>query len=151
MTESRGLTLARLALEVFLKRAASYPDGITIQDLDRELRLADQEVPSNPSNTTLRNALNGSMRYGVWAQGGRGLWTPGDGKSKMEDGLSGRDLAEALYWFVKGRWPGGVFDHTEARLALERTGVNVKGTGSMLRNAPDLFEPLPGRGKWRWK
>jgi len=142
--------LARLALDVFRVRAAAYRDGIKIRELQRELELAGHPVGADNAYSVIHAALNRSQPHHG------GLWQPGDGVSKMRDGLSGRVLAEALHAFVKGRYPGGVFDYETARLALKATGVKVKGTGNTtsasLRNAPDLFEHEPGRQSiWRWK
>ena len=156
MTTARGVELAGLALDVFRARAATYPDGIKVRELQRELELADHPVDADNAYSVIQSALNASQPHGLWARQGGGLWLPGDGISKMQSGLSGRDLAEALHAFVKGRYPGGVFGYEQARLALEATGVKVKGTGKTTRGAlaraTDLFGHLPGRGgKWRWK
>jgi hypothetical protein len=143
-------------LDVFRVRAATYPEGIKVAELQRELERAGHRVEGDNPYSVLRSALNGSQPHGLWTRRDGGLWQPGDGISKMKSGLFGRDLAEALHAFVKGRYPGRVFGYEEARLALEKTGVNVKGTGTTtraaLRRATDLFEHLPGRdGRWRWK
>ena len=156
MTTARGVELARLALDIFRVRAAAYHDGIKIRELQRELELAGHPVDADDAYSVIHAALNRSQPHGLWARHDGGLWQPGDGVSKMRDGLSGRALAEALHAFVKGRYPGGVSDYETARLALEVTGVKVKGTGNTtsasLRNATDLFEHEPGRqSMWRWK
>ena len=51
---------------------------------------------------------------------------------------------------------GHELHHDEARLGLEKTGADVKGTGSVTRNAlagsPDRFRPVEGKpAYWRWK
>jgi hypothetical protein len=156
MTSARGIELARLALDTFRVRAGAYPDGIKVRELQHELDLAGHPIDADNAYSVLQSALNASQAHGLWARVGGGLWEPGDGISKMTDGLSGRALAEALYAFVKVRYPGQVFDYEGARLGLEATGVDVKGTGDItraaLRSATDLFEHVPGRdGQWRWK
>ena len=156
MTTARGVELARLALDVFRVRAAAYLDGIKVRELEHELELAGHAVDSDNTYSVIHGALNDSQAHGLWARHGGGLWRPGDGVSKMTDGLSGRALAEALYGFVRGRYPGRVFDYEVARLGLEATGVKVKGTGkttrAALERAPDLFEYMPDRkSTWRWK
>jgi hypothetical protein len=121
-----------------------------------ELRRAGCSVAGDDPTMTLRSALNGSQKNGVWVRYDGGLWALGSGESKMESGLSGRALAEALYDFVRVAYPGHVFHYEEGRVRLERTGVEVKGTGSTTRaalvSADDLFEHVPDRrGYWRWK
>jgi hypothetical protein len=128
MTTARGVELARLALDIFRVRAAAYHDGIKIRELQRELELAGHPVDADNAYSVIHAALNRSQPHGLWARHDGGLWQPGD----------------------------GVFDYETARLALEATGVKVKGTGNTtsasLRNAPDLFEHEPGRqSMWRWK
>jgi hypothetical protein len=152
----RGLGLARIALDVFRGRADAYPDGIRIAELSRELELAGHSIRGRDPLTTLRSALNGSQAHGLWRPRDGGLWVAGDGSSKMETGLFGRPLAEALYQFVRERYPAGEFHYEKARVGLERTGTAVRGTGSTTRaalaGARDLFEHVPGRGgNWRWK
>ncbi len=63
-------------------------------------------------------------------------------------GVVRRSVGYALYDFVRVRWPSGRFHCEEARVALEKTGVKVKGTG-WGRTGP---VPSPGgaRGWWRW-
>jgi hypothetical protein len=156
MTTERGVELARLALGVFRVRAGAYPDGVKVRELQRELELAGHPVDADNAYSVIASALNASQPHGLWARQGGGLWLPGDGVSKMKSGLFGRALAEALHAFVKGRYPGRVFDYEAARLALEATGVKVKGTGRTTRGAlaraTDLFEHLPGQtSRWRWK
>ena len=150
-----GRELARVAREVFDHRAAAYPGGIRTSELEREFRLAGHEVGGSSPDTTLESALNGEQVYGLWHRLGGGLWAPGSGVSKMEGGLSGRRLAEALHAFVRETYPGHIFHYEEARVRLERTGVEVKGTGRTTRvalvAADDLFEPSGQRGYWRWK
>lgn len=73
-----------------------------------------------------------------------------------ETGLTGKALADALYDFVRDRYPNHVFHYEAAREALQKTGVDVKGTGATtrgaLKGAGDRFEKLPDRtGRWRWK
>ena len=153
---TRGIGLAHVAMDVFAPRAAAYPQGITIGELGNELRLAGRQVTGNDPQITLRTALNGSQVRGVWRRHNGGLWVPGNGNSKMLEGLAGRPLAEALYAFVQVAHPGHVFHYDKARVGLERTGVAVRGTGSTTRaalaGATDLFEHEPGRGGlWRWK
>lgn len=157
-TESatNGMGLARLALDVFRKRSESYPDGIRLAELLRELSLAGHSVGGNDPLVTLRSGLNGSQKFGLWVRHDGGVWFPGDGQSKMDAGISGRELAEALHRYVVEENPGGVFHYEKARVGLERTGVDVRGTGSTTRAAlvaaTDLFEHVPGRGGlWRWK
>jgi len=157
-TESptRGKGLARLALEVFRERAAVYSDGVKIGELARELGLAGHPIAGNAPLVTLRSALNSSQVYGVWKRLDGGMWVPGDGHSKMDAGISGRPLAEALHAHVRKAYPDGVFHYERAREELEQTGTTVRGTGRTTRSAlvaaTDLFEHVPGRrGYWRWK
>ncbi len=156
MTTARGVELARLALETFRPRAGAYPDGIKVRELQQELDRAGHPVIADDAYSVIHSALNRSQPHGLWVSRDGGLWQPGDGVSKMNAGLSGRDLAEALHAFVKQRYPGGVFDYEAARAGLEATGVKVKGTGTTtanaLRNADDLFGHVAGQeGMWRWK
>jgi hypothetical protein len=155
---SAGLTgqeLARVALEVFRLRAGAYPDGIRVGELERELRLAGFPVGGNDPSVRLQSALNASQVLGLWRRVGGGPWVPGSGVSKMDGGLSGRALAEALHAFARETYPNRVFHYEEIRVRLERTGVQVKGTGQTTRSAlvaaRDLFEPEGRRGWWRWK
>jgi len=151
----RAEELAGVALEVFRRRAGAYPDGISVPDLLRELTMAGVHVDGDNPERILSDALNRSQIDNVWARQEGALWLPGSGEARSADGLSGRALAEALYDFVRGRWPGGQFHYEDARLGLEKTGVKVKGTGSVTRSAleraRDLFVRVDGqRGMWRW-
>ena len=151
----RGAELAREALRVFKARQATYPVGISVVDLEHELRMAGVTVDGDDPGRTLSDALNASQVDGIWARQDEALWLPGTGVSKRASGLSGRPLAVALYNFVRERWPSGRFHYEEARVQLEKTGVSVKGTGSTTRAAlvgsPDLFAPIAGApGWWRW-
>lgn len=156
MAGLRGRELARQALVLFGARAAAYPDGITIDELLRELRLAGHAIEGDDPVVVLRSALNDSQAHGFWAREDGGLWRPGTGTSSKDAGLTGRPLAAALYEFVRLRWPGGVFHYEDARLALEKTGVKVKGTGKTtiraLESAPEWFARVEGQpGMWRWR
>jgi hypothetical protein len=144
------------SLELFRGRTAAYPAGITIAELLGELHRADIAVGGNDPASTLRSSLNGSQVFGLWLRREGGMWVEGAGRSKMDGGLSGRSLAEALHAHVRHRYPGGQFHYEVARVDLERTGVEVKGTGRTTRaamlGAPDLFEHVATRrGYWRWK
>ena len=154
----RGIGLARIALEVFLARASSYPGVITGGDLAREIQMAGHLIAGDVPLRTLRDALNSSQKYGLWSlrPGRGGQWSVGGGVSKMDAGLFGRPLAEALHQFVRVRYPSGIFQYEVAREAFLASGGVVRGTGGTTRSAldvaTDLFEHLPGRtGKWRWK
>jgi hypothetical protein len=151
----KGRELANAALAVFERRRAAYPDGISIDDLVRELRSAAVGIDGDNDSRVLADALNRSQVDNVWARQEGALWLPGSGLQRSADGLSGRALAEALYDFVRTRWPSGRFHYEEARVQLEKTGARVKGTGSVTRAAlvgsPDLFAPVAGaRGWWHW-
>lgn len=149
MNELKGQALAEEALRIYHVKEGNYPTGITVEDLEREIRLQGVRIASDNHLTALRSALNNSQAKGTWRNADVGMWLPGDGVSKSATGLSGRPLAEALYDFVRVHYPGGEFHYESARLALARTGVDVKGTGSTTRNslaaASDLFEAVPGR------
>jgi hypothetical protein len=152
----RGLGLALVAAEIYRRRAAAYRGGIRMGEMLEELRRAGCSVAGDDPIITLRSALNGSQKNGVWVRHDGGLWLLGSGESKVASGLSGRALAEALYAFVRVEYPRRVFHYEEARVRLERTGVDVKGTGTTTRTAleraDDLFEHVPDRrGYWRWK
>ena len=151
-----GITLAQQALAVFLPRAGAYPDGIRVEELIRELGLVAHEIGGEDPRRTLRDALNSSQVRGVWQRQNGATWAPGIGVSKMEGGLSGRALAEALHDFVRVRYPAGEFHYETAREELEASGVQVRGTGNTTRAvlvaATDLFESVPDRrAYWRWK
>lgn len=153
---ARGLPLAYLALEVFRGVEPTYPGGVKIGDLARELALAGQAIAGDNPRVTLSSALNNSQAHGVWARQPGAVWLPGGGLSKMAEGLAGRDLAESLHAYVSRKYPAGIFHYEEARVGLESTGVIVRGTGKVTRaaldSAPALFEQIPGRrGYWRWK
>ena len=152
----QGQALAEEALRVFRIIEAKYPTGITIPQLEEELRAQRVRIASDNYVTALRSALNGSQKRGTWHNFGDGVWRPGSGVSQMEDGLTGKSLADALYSFVVERYPNCEFHYEKARLELIKSGVAVKGTGSTMRGAlvgsPDRFEPVVGkRGYWRWK
>ena len=156
MNEVKGQALAEEALRIYRLKAGNYPTGITVEDLERELRLQGVQIISDNHITALRSALNNSQAKGTWRNVDLGMWLPGDGVSKSATGLSGRPLAEALYDFVRVQYPVHDFYYESARLAFTRTGIDVKGTGSTTRSAlaaaSDLFEAVPGRrGYWRWK
>jgi len=147
--------LAETALDVYRRRVTVYRDGISVPDLLRELALAGVNVGGDNPERTLSDALNRAQIDNLWARQEGGVWLPGSGERRRAAGLSGRPLAEALYDFVRVRWPSGRFHYEEARVQLEKTGVKVKGTGSVTRSAlvgaPDLFAPVQGaRGWWRW-
>ena len=151
----RATELAAAALDVFRRRAGAYPGGISVPDLLRELSMAGVSVDGDNPERTLSDALNRGQVDNLWARQDGAVWLPGTGETRSGEGLSGRPLAEALYEFVKVRWPGGTFHYEAARVALEKTGVQVKGTGSTTRSAmdraTDLFAHVPGqRGMWRW-
>ena len=151
-----GMELAHASLGVFVDRAGAYPHGITIAELIGELQRAGVAIGGNDPSSTLRTALNGSQAYGLWLRLDGGLWVEGAGQSKMDSGLSGRALAEALHAYVRDRYPSHEFHYEVARVGLERTGVEVKGTGRTTRAAmlaaPDLFEHVETRrGYWRWR
>jgi hypothetical protein len=151
-----GIALARRAAEVFKSRAGAYPDGIGIQDLESELRMAGVHIEGDDPEVVLRSALNSSQTHGVWVPVEGYLWALGSGLPSKTDGLTGRALADELYRFVEVRWPSHLFHYEVAREALERTGVKVKGTGTTtlnaLRGSPERFEADPiHRGWWRWK
>jgi hypothetical protein len=151
-----GIALAKRAANLFRTRVGAYPDGITIEELHAELRMAGHRIEGDEPNSVLRSALNGSQAHGIWQMVEGGLWGLGNGVSSKLEGLAGRALADALYEFVQRRWPSHRFHYEEARVQLERSGVKVKGTGSTtlaaLRGAPDRFEPdVIHRGWWRWK
>jgi hypothetical protein len=150
-----GRALADVALAVFARRRSAYPEGISVPDLASELRQAGVPVDGEDPHRTLSDALNASQVDNVWARQEGATWLPGSGVARPVDGLSGRALADDLYDFVRARWPSGRFHHEEARVQLEKTGVRVRGTGSVTRaalsGAPDRFAPVEGaRGWWRW-
>ena len=152
----QGQALAEEALRVFRIVEAKYPTGITIAELEEELRAQRVRIASDNYITALGSALNASQKRGTWFRVGEGIWRPGSGLSQMENGLSGKPLADALYPFVVERYPNREFHYEKARLELVKSGVAVKGTGSTMRGAlvgsPDRFEPVIGkRGYWRWK
>ncbi len=156
MSGLKGQALAETALRVFRLREQTYPSGIAVDDLEREMRLQGVVIASDNDITALRSALNASQAKGTWRLVDAGLWLPGNGISKGSSGLSGKALAAALYDFVRVRYPGHEFHYEEARVALEKTGVDVKGTGNTTRGAltgsPDRFTPVVGkRGYWRWR
>ena len=156
MSGLTGQVLADEALRVYRLREARYPTGITIDELELELRQQGVRIDSDNHLTALRSALNGSQKRGTWRLADAGMWQPGDGVSKTESGLTGKALAAALYDYVRVRYPDHVFHYEEVRVGLERTGVEVKGTGSTTRGAlsgaPDRFEQVTGRrGYWHWK
>jgi hypothetical protein len=151
-----GQALALEALRVFRHVEGKYPSGITIEELEYELRVQDVRIESDNYITALRSALNASQKGGTWRLVDAGMWLPGNGVSKTETGLTGKVLAGALYVFVRDRYPDHVFHYETARVGLEKTGVLVKGTGSTtlgaLNGAGDRFERVVGRrGYWRWK
>lgn len=156
MTGLKGQALALEALRVYRLAEARYRSGITIAELDDELRIAGVRIESDNYAIALRSALNASIVKGIWRLVDVGMWLPGDGVSKAETGLTGKALAAALYDFVRRTYPDHEFHYERAREALERTGVKVKGTGATTRaalaGAPDRFTPVVGkRGFWRWK
>jgi hypothetical protein len=151
-----GVALAQQALDVFLPRAGAYPGGIRVDELVRELGLAGHAIGGNDPRRTLRDALNSSQVRGVWQRQDGATWVPGTGVSKMNAGLSGRALAEALHQFVRELYPAREFHYERAREELEATGAEVRGTGDTTRAAlvaaTDLFESVPDRrAYWRWK
>jgi hypothetical protein len=151
-----GQALAVEALRVFRRVEGKYPSGITIEELEYELRVQDVRIESDNYITALRSALNASQKGGTWRLVDAGMWLPGNGVSKTDTGLTGKALADALYAFVCDRYPDHVFHYETARVGLEKTGVPVKGTGSTtlsaLNRAGDRFERVVGRrGYWRWK
>ena len=151
-----GQALAEAALRVYRLREERYHTGITIDELEHELRLQGVVIDSDNHITALRSSLNASQAKGTWRLAGEGMWLPGDGVVKGASGLSGKALSDAVYAFVRVGYPGHEFHYEEARVALEKTGVVVRGTGSATRAAltgsPDRFEPVTGkRGYWRWK
>ena len=152
----KGQALADEALRVFRIVEAKYPTGITIAELEEELRAQRVRIASDNYVTALRSALNASEKRGTWFGNGEGMWRPGSGVSQMDGGLSGKALAEVLYPFAVERYPNREFHYETVRLELVKSGVAVKGTGSTTRAAltgsPDRFEPVIGkRGYWRWK
>jgi hypothetical protein len=152
----RGVGLARTALEVFQARIGAYPDGIRIKELADELGRADKPIFGARPLVTLQSALNASQAHGVWHRKAGALWVAGSGNSRMESGLSGRALAEALYGFVVVHYPDHIFHYGKTLDELERSGIKVRGTGNTMRaalaGAPKRFEHIPGRsGNWRWK
>jgi hypothetical protein len=156
MSGLKGQALAEAALRVYRLREETYRAGITVDELEREMRLQGIAIASDNNITALRSALNASQAKGTWRLVDAGMWLPGDSIPKGSAGLSGRALADALYGFVRVRYPGHEFHYEEARVALEKTGVEVKGTGNTTRGAltgsPDRFTPVAGkRGYWRWK
>ena len=141
---------------MFQPRAGAYSGGIRIDDLVRELRLAEVVIGGRDPRRTLRDALNSSQVRGVWQRQDGATWVPGTGVSKMSAGLAGRALAKALHDFVRVKYPAGEFHYEVAREELEATGVQVRGTGettrTALESATDLFERVPDRrAYWRWK
>jgi hypothetical protein len=156
MSGFKGQALAEEALRIYRLRAERYSTGITIDELEYELRLLGVRIASDNHLIALRSALNASQKRGTWLLVDSGTWLPGAGVSKTETGLTGKALASALYEFVREKYPDHVFHYEAAREGLERTGVDVKGTGSTTRGAlvgaGDRFEPVVGRrGYWRWK
>ncbi|MBF6605171.1 MAG: hypothetical protein IVW53_06265 [Chloroflexi bacterium] len=156
MAGLKGQALALEALRVYRLAEARYPSGITIAELEYELRIAGVRIESDNDVVALRSALNASIVKGIWRLVDVGMWLPANGVSKTETGLAGKPLAAALHDFVRVTYPDHEFHYERAREALERTGVKVKGTGSTTRaslvGAPDRFTPVVGkRGYWRWK
>lgn len=152
----KGQALADEAVCGFQIVEGKYPTGITVPELEEELRGQRVRIESDNYLTALFSALNASERRGIWRKVDDGRWMPGSGVSKMDSGLSGRALADALYALVVSRYRGREFHHETAREQLEKTGTDVNGTGSTTRSAltgpPDRFEPVIGkRGYWRWK
>ena len=149
-----GKALAKRAADIYSNRLGAYPEGIAIDELYSELRMAGHPIDGDNPISVLRSALNASQAEGIWVMVDGGLWGLGSGVSSNLEGLSGKALADALYDFVRVRWPSHLFHYEEARVQLEKTGIKVKGTGSTtlgaLRGAPDRF--VPDRpGWWRWK
>lgn len=131
-----------------LPRAEDRKPGIDYQAvIDAPLRLG--AATREAARTAAR-----AVRRRRHVPGVRGALRGRRGRARHD--LSGRALAEVLHAFVQQRCPGHVFHYEEARVALERTGVDVRGTGSVTRAAlaatTDLFEHIPEkRGYWRWK
>ncbi len=89
----RGIVLARAAQPVFERRRAAYPHGITVGELERELRLAGITIDGDDPHRTLADALNASQVDHVWARQDDARWLAGDGNSARLSGLSGVALA----------------------------------------------------------
>ena len=70
----KGLELARAALEIYGRRGKVYPDGIIVDDLERELRLAGVSVDGDNTSRALADALNASQVDGVWARQDGAAW-----------------------------------------------------------------------------
>src|SRR5688500_10868218 len=97
----RGLDLAKSALAIYERRTAAYPAGISLEDLERELRMAGIEVDGADPRRTLADALNAAQVDRVWERQEGAVWLPGPGISARAEGLSGSALAQALYEFVR--------------------------------------------------
>jgi hypothetical protein len=152
----RGLGLARTALQVFQARFGTYPDGIRIKELADELARAEKPIFGASPLVTLQSALNASQAHGVWHRKAGALWVAGSGNSKMDSGLYGRALAEAIYDFVVVHYPDHIFHYGKTLDEMEASGTKVRGTGNTMRaalgGAPERFEHIPDRsGNWRWK
>jgi hypothetical protein len=103
MNDLKGQALAEEALRICHLKEGNYPTGITVEDLEREIRLQGVRIASDNHLTALRSALNNSQAKGTWRNADVGMWLPGDGVSKSATGLSGRPLAEALYDALSAR------------------------------------------------
>ena len=100
-----GIALAKRPAEVFGSRLGAYPDGIAIDELNSELRMAGNRIDGDNPSAVLRSALNASQANGIWEMVDGGLWALGNGASSRLEGLTGNALADALYEFVRRRWP----------------------------------------------
>ena len=152
-----GKKLAEAA-HLLLMHRDRYRSGIQIEELVKLLEASGISIAGDDPWSTLRSALN--MAQKTWVHGDDATWIPVNEVRPVGTELSGRLLSDAVYAFVKERYPNDrVFHYDQAKEALMKTGVRIKGTATgptmraALKGSPNRFEPAPSgvRGWWRWK
>ena len=152
-----GKKLAEAA-HLLLMHRDRYRSGIKIDELVKLLESSGIAIAGDDPWSTLRSALN--MAQKTWVRGDDATWIPVNEIRPVGTELSGRALSDAVHAFVQERYPKDrVFHYEQAKEALMKTGVRIKGTatGPTMRKAlvgsPDRFEIATshGRGWWRWK
>jgi hypothetical protein len=120
MNDLKGQALAEEALRICHLKEGNYPTGITVEDLEREIRLQGVRIASDNHLTALRSALNNSQAKGTWRNADVGMWLPGDGVStRSPRGL--REVRRPVLCRTRLRRLGGLRDRQGCGAALSES------------------------------